>query len=121
MPKFLIDEDLPRSPAKSLQDNDFEVLDVRTAGLRGRSDADVFRFAVEHSLILPTGDLDFSNLLHYPLGGHSGIVGVRLPNEMSAIQVSTIALAHLGRLSETDFKGNLLILEPDRIRIRKTT
>ena len=38
MPRFLIDEDMPRSLAKVLRAKGFEVLDVRDCGLRGRSD-----------------------------------------------------------------------------------
>jgi predicted nuclease of predicted toxin-antitoxin system len=36
--KFVIDEDLPRSTAKILRANGFEVYDIRDHGLRGRED-----------------------------------------------------------------------------------
>jgi hypothetical protein len=37
MPKFVIDEDMPRSTAKVLKSRGYEVLDVRDYGLRGSS------------------------------------------------------------------------------------
>jgi len=84
MPTFLIDEDLPRSTGKVLRDKGYKVLDVRDCGLRGQADKEVFAFAQKEKAVLLTGDLGFGNLLHYPVGKHSGIVIVHFPNEISA-------------------------------------
>ena len=35
--------------------------------------------------VLLTGDLGFGNLLHFPLGTHSGIFIAHFPNEISTI------------------------------------
>jgi len=40
MPKFLVDEDMPRSTAKVLRDKGYEALDVCDCGLRGKSDSE---------------------------------------------------------------------------------
>jgi predicted nuclease of predicted toxin-antitoxin system len=45
MPKFVVDEDVPRSTSKILSSRGFKVLDVRDCGLRGKSDEEVFKFA----------------------------------------------------------------------------
>ncbi len=52
MPRFLIDEDMPRSTTKLLKDKGFDVLDVRDCGLRGKSDEEIFRFAQEEKTVI---------------------------------------------------------------------
>lgn len=119
MLKFLIDEDMPRSTAKTLRDQGYDVLDVRDCGLRGKSDEDVFKFAQDETAIILTGDWGFSNLLHFPIGSHSGIVIVHFPNEVSTVELNRHILASFANLTEDDFKRNLIILEPGKIRVRR--
>jgi len=45
MLKFLIDEDMPRSTARVLNEKNYEAVDVRDCGLRGKSDEEVFAYA----------------------------------------------------------------------------
>ncbi|MFH0802795.1 MAG: DUF5615 family PIN-like protein [bacterium] len=117
--KFLIDEDLPRSLSKILEDQGFEVLDVRDCGLRGENDEAIFRFAQDAQAILFSGDVGFGNLLRFPVGSHFGIVIVHFPNEISSIKLNNHILNALKTLSEDDLKENLIILEPGRLRMRR--
>lgn len=119
MPTFLIDEDLPRSTAKVLRDKGYKVLDVRDCGLRGQADKEVFAFAQKEKAVLLTGDLGFGNLVHYPVGKHSGIVVVHFPNEISVAELNDHILKAVGSLTEKDFNKNLIILEPGKVRIRR--
>ena len=77
MKVFLVDEDLPRSLARALSAAGMQSIHVIEAGLRGRSDSDVLAEANRSRRTLLTADLDFSNLLQYPLGSHAGIVIAR--------------------------------------------
>lgn len=81
MPKFVIDEDMPRSTARVLNANGFDSLDVRDCGLRGKNDKEIFEFAQRNYAVLLTGDWGFGNILHFPAGSHSGIVIAHFPNE----------------------------------------
>lgn len=119
MLKFVIDEDMPRSTATVLKTRGYEVLDVRDYGLRGKSDEEVFNFAQREDAIILTGDMGFGNLLHFPVGSHSGIVIAHFPNEISTSELNNQIIKEFDNLTETDFKGNLIILEPGKIRIRK--
>jgi len=119
MPGFLIDEDLPRSLGPVLKQAGHAVEDVRDVGLRGRPDGAVFERARTRGLALLTGDVGFSNILQFPLGTHSGIVVVRLPNELPARKVNREILEALGALADEDIRGNLVIIEPGRIRLRR--
>lgn len=119
MLKFLIDEDMPRSIAEILKDRGYDALDVRDHDLRGKSDEEVFAFAQNEKAVLLTGDWGFGNLLHFPVGSHSGIVIAHFPNEVSTLELNQQIVTALENLDEIDFKGNLIIIEPGKIRIRK--
>lgn len=121
MTPFLIDEDLPRSLAAALRREGLAADDVRDIGLRGQDDAGVFSHAQAGGFVLVSGDLGFANILRYPLGSHRGIVIARFPNEMPAVQVTRSVVAALRMLSEEDLRGNLVVISPGRIRLRRRT
>lgn len=116
---FLVDEDMPRSLAPTLVAAGFQASDVRDEGLRGRPDDQVFDFATKNDRTLISGDLGFSNIFRYPLGKHSGIVVSRFPNEVSTAKLNAAIVAALKDMDESDIRGNLVIVEPDRIRLRR--
>ena len=120
MLKFVIDEDMPRSTAKILRISGFKALDVRDCGLRGKSDEEVFKFAQKEKAVILTGDKGFGNLLRFPIGSHFGIVIAHFPNEMSTFGLNTQIINAFDDLTESDFIGNLIILEPGKIRIRRS-
>jgi predicted nuclease of predicted toxin-antitoxin system len=115
----VIDEDMPRSTASVLASIGFMVLDIRDCGLRGESDEEIFRFAQEKRAVLISGDHGFANLLRFPLGSHSGIIIAHFPNEMPSDLLNEQIASLLKALTESDFPGNLIILEPGRVRIRR--
>ena len=119
MIKFVIDEDMPRSTARVLRANGFDALDIRDYGLRGKKDDEIFLFAQENNATLLTGDLGFGNLLHFPVRSHSGIVITHFPDQISTVELNNQIIKALLNLTEDDFKGNLIIIEPGKIRIRR--
>ena len=118
--RCLRDADLPRSAAGALRALGCEVVDVRDVGLGGASDDSVFRYAVSHGYILVTADKGFTSLLRFPLGTHPGLIVARFPQHTPAHRKSRILAQWFARLSEGDVAGNLLILEPRGVRIRRT-
>lgn len=119
MLKFVIDEDMPRSTAKVLIENGFVCLDIRDYGLRGKTDEEIFEFAQKEKAILLTGDMGFSNIILFPPGTHHGILIVHFPTEVSTSELNKHISSAIRELSEKDLEGNLVILEPGRIRIRR--
>ncbi|HZX35894.1 MAG TPA: DUF5615 family PIN-like protein [Thermodesulfobacteriota bacterium] len=119
MLKILLDENLSRSTAKTLRQNGFEVLEVRDCGLRGKSDEEIFDFAKKEKAVILTGDIGFGNVLRFPLGVHHGIFVVHFPTEVSLYEINRQIMAAFNGLSKEDFSGNLIILEPGKIRIRR--
>jgi predicted nuclease of predicted toxin-antitoxin system len=119
MIKILIDEDIPRSTLKVLNGVGYEVLDVRDYGLRGKSDEEIFKFAQQTGAVILTGDVGFGNLFRFLIGKHYGIFIVHFPNEISTSELNQQIMKALEVLIETDFIGNLIILEPGKIRVRR--
>jgi predicted nuclease of predicted toxin-antitoxin system len=119
--KFLIDEDMPRSTAIILRQAGHMAEDVRDVGLRGRDDQEIFDYAQAQSAILITADKDFSNVLRFPLGTHSGIMVVRVPDELPTQKVNQELLRALADLAGEELTGLLVIVEAGRVRIRRPT
>ena len=117
--RVVLDEDLSRSLGATLEQLDYEILDIRDHGLRGKSDKEIFEFAQEQKAMLFSGDLGFANILTFPLGSHFGIAILRFPNEMLTNIVNDTVASLMKKISEEDFKGNLIIFSPARMRIRR--
>jgi predicted nuclease of predicted toxin-antitoxin system len=119
MPAFVIDEDMPRSTGRILQERGYAVSDIRDYDLRGANDDVIYQFAQDKQAVFITADLGFSNILRYPIGSHFGIVIARFPSEMSTKEINVQLVEQLKSLTDQDFKGNLVIIEPGNIRVRK--
>ncbi|MFQ5964320.1 MAG: DUF5615 family PIN-like protein [Candidatus Scalinduaceae bacterium] len=119
MPKFVVDEDMPRSTGRMLQAEGYNALDIRDYGLRGAKDDEIYKFAQEEKAVLLTGDKGFGNLLKFPLGSHFGILIAHFPDEISTVELNRQLLSDIATLKEDDFFGNLIMIEPGRIRIKR--
>jgi predicted nuclease of predicted toxin-antitoxin system len=121
MPRYLVDEDLPRSLAASLRAQGYEATDVRDEGLRGQPDARIFAFAQQHGFVVLTADVEFANELVYPPAAHLGVVLVRLPGAILAPTLVQAVVAAVAALSVEDLVATIVIVEAGRIRIRRAT
>ncbi len=117
--KAVIDEDLPRSFGAVLSKLGFTPLDIRDNNLRGAPDNEIYAFAQKQRAVLFSADLGFSNTLYFPLGSHCGICILRFPNEMSVKEINKIVEKLLKLVRFEDYRGNLLILTPGKLRLRR--
>lgn len=83
-------------------------------------DEDLPRYARRHGAVLVTADLGFSNVLRFPLVRHGGIVVVRFPNEVSTGTLNAAIATALGSLAEDELADCLVIIEPEKIRRRRS-
>jgi len=118
--KIVVDEDIARSTGRLLIANGHQVFDIRDHGLRGAKDEDIFRFAQTNNASLLTGDMDFGNLIKYPLGRHFGIIIFHFPSVMPIHVINPYVLGSFKQLMTDDIHGNLIVLEPGKIRIRRS-
>lgn len=118
MPRFLVDENLPRSLARRLRELGVEAHDVRDLELRGRPDTEVLETALARDLVLLTGDLGFGSLLR-TVPSFPGLILIRLPDEWPTSRVNETIEKALTPLLEKDLAGLLVVIEPDRVRLRR--
>ena len=118
MPEFLVDENLPRSLAPRLRAAGLAVEDVRDLGLRGAPDTEIFQVVLLRGLVLLTGDLGFSQLLRSSPNSQ-GVILVRLPNDWPTSAVNDLIERSLLRLAGHLVPGMLIVLEPERVRMRR--
>lgn|SRR6266571_350048 len=83
------------------------------------SDDEVFKHARTARLTLVTRDVGFGNIAKFPLGTHSGVVLVRLPTAMPARTVTETIVRAVADLPEADLTGNLVVVGPARVRLRR--
>lgn len=119
MTRFLVDESLPRSVCRELLARGHEVVDARDAGLRGRPDEEVHRYAVSGQRVLLAADVDFANALRFPAGSHPGIVVLRVPDDWGAAARTARLVAGIEELGN-ELAGAIVIVEPSRTRIFRT-
>jgi len=115
---FLLDENVSRTLVSALQKVEYLATNVYEVGLRGHPDTDIFAYAQIHEQTIITGDLDFSNILHYP-PPHHGIVVLRLPTSATTENLIHEVLNALHALNEENFANTLIIVEPGRARLRR--
>ena len=119
MAAFLVDEDMPRSTARTLRGAGYDADDVRDIGLAGHSDDEVFAVAQAMGAVLITADREFASFLKFPLGSHAGIILTRTPNKLPILHLNNLILQALWELQGEDLAGSLVIVEVGRTRVRR--
>jgi hypothetical protein len=76
--RLKLDENLPESLLATLVALSHQVDNVRSEGLSGRPDGDVWQEAQKAQRFLITQDLDFSDIRRFSPGKHHGLMLVRL-------------------------------------------
>lgn len=119
MASFVLDENLPRLLAERLGQQGHEALRVSDAGLAGADDRDILDFARSRKAILISADLDFANTLSFPLGSHSGIVVLRIPEGVGYETAVDRVLSAMTDDLAASLDGSLAIVDMSSVRIRR--
>ena len=113
--RFLADENVSRRVIDGLRAAGFDVMSVSEVRA-GASDNEVLSTADREDRVLITEDRDFGELVVRQRLGVSGVMLLeldRLSSAAEAARVTEAAMAHTARLV-----GNLLVVEPGRVRVR---
>jgi predicted nuclease of predicted toxin-antitoxin system len=121
MARFIVDEALPRSLADAIRAAGHEAVHIREIGLQGSSDAVVFDYAQGQGAVLVTPDLEFGDIREFPPGQHCGVVLLRMPRISTPPRLASEVVRLLRGLTQTDLEGNLIIMEPGHVRIRRSS
>ena len=119
MARFLVDEDLPRSLAPWLNAAGLSAEDVRDRGLRGQPDDDVFHHAVAHRFAVVSGDLGFGNIVRFRSAPITASLWPASRTTGPSARSNAAILAGLRGLTDEEITGNLVVIEPGRVRLRR--
>lgn len=87
-------------------------------GLQGRSDREVFEWAQQRQAIVVTFDEDFADRRLFPVGEHCGVVRLRVwPTTVE--ETEQVLERLLASIPDEDMLGALIIIDSNRIRIRR--
>ncbi|MGC8884834.1 MAG: DUF5615 family PIN-like protein [Bryobacteraceae bacterium] len=117
-----MDQNVPRAVAQWLRHERpaWRVIHVNELGLNGATDEAVFRWAQAEEAVIVTYDEDFADARTYPLGSHAGVVRLRVwPTTVEQTEAALSRL--LASVPEEELPGSLVIIDPQRIRLRKQT
>lgn len=122
MPKpfaILLDQNVPRAVAAWLRGlkPSWDMYHAAEVGLAGRNDREVFDWAQARRAIIITFDEDFADQRSFPVGGHHGVVRLRVwPTTIEETQDALERL--LGEVPDSELPGSLVIVGRTRIRVR---
>lgn len=116
--RFKLDENQPLALRDRLSALGHDADTCEDEGLRGSVDGTVWTAVVADDRVLVTCDLDFSDIRLFPPGTHPGIVLFRLslPDTDTILAAADRLFLHV---PPDDLVGNLVIVEDNRIRIRR--
>ena len=115
--KFKLDENLGNRLADQFRFYGHDVETVFSEGLVGSTDSTLFQVCQAEERILITLDLDFADVLRFPVEGNPGTMVLRPIGGITGRQLAMLADQILKAMPENDPTGRLWIVEPGRIRV----
>ena len=113
-----LDENLPESLVQALTKLGHDTDTVRSEGIAGASDTEVWHTAQAAERFLVTQDLDFSDVTRFEPGSHFGLMLVRLRERGSRRLIDCISTAF--REQNTDQWARCFVLLTDtKLRVRR--
>ena len=116
--KFFLDACMPYS-SKEVFERFAEVGHARDAGLAKAVDKEIIEYASRHKAIIVSKDLEFANIIFYPINLHCGVILLRLPSYFTARQINSILEEFLNSVDIKELINSITIVEAGRYRIRK--
>jgi predicted nuclease of predicted toxin-antitoxin system len=117
--RFLIDNALSPVVAKRLQTAGHDATHVRDYGLQAASDEEILGRAQQEERVVVSADTDFRTLLAMRRERSPSIVLFRHGTQRRPEPQSETLLANLATIERDLVEGSIVVIEPDRIRVRR--
>ncbi len=117
--KFKLDENFGIRTQQLFQVQGHNVQSVRSQGLQGSSDQQLYEVCCVEQRCLVTLDLDFADVTHFPPSRANGVVVIRVPRNPSLALLEQLVRQFLQALTQISIEKKLWIVEIGRIRIHE--
>ncbi len=116
--RFLIDNALSPSIAKGLNTSGYNAVHVREIGMASATDFVIMNHAINDNRIIVSADTDFGTLLALRVYTKPSFVLFRMTDKRPSSLLNHL-LVNLGRIKEDLEKEAIVVIEDNRIRVRK--
>ena len=119
--KLLIDECVLGKTARLLKESGFSIVTIQELGKTSATNGTIINIAKKEKAVIITNDLDFGNLILYPLGSHGGVIVLRprLDTAEAINDVHTVLMRLFKEVKPAGIEKSLIIVGRNKYRIRK--
>lgn len=117
--KFLVDQNQSPLVAELLTEAGHDAVHTRGIGMETASDPEVLARAVADGRVLISADTDFGTLLAQSGDQAPSVILLRRSQDRRAMDVAALVLANLEVAGDALEAGAVVVLEEERMRIRR--
>jgi predicted nuclease of predicted toxin-antitoxin system len=116
--RFLIDNALSPVVAEGLCQSGHDAIHVRTIGLAAADDVTIFEYAERERRVIVSADTDFGTILAMRNSASPSVILFRGATPRNPNSQVKLLLANLGEMTASIERGAVVVVEPQRIRVR---
>ena len=116
--RFLIDNALSTFFAEGLRQAGHDALHVRDLGLAAADDVTIFEHADRDQRVIISADTDFGTILAMRNAARPSVILFRGATPRNPIGQVKLLIANLAEIAPSIERGAVVVLEPQRIRVR---
>jgi len=117
--KFLVDHNLSPVVAEHLRTAGHDAVHTGDIGLATAEDIEILEVARDQSRVIVSADTDFGTLLAAQRTTTPSLLLIRLRGPRRADELVELLIANLGAVTEDLHDGAVVVVEDERVRIRR--
>ena len=115
---ILVDECVSHKAILFIQTLNCKTVTPKDLNLLGASNGTLLNLAIREGMILLTEDHGFGDILKFPPDSHCGVILLKVPFQDDE-RISILLKDILSEFSPSDFNKTLVIISPNKYRVRR--